>query len=158
MSAALLCTRSQTQMLHIPFKGNAPALTEVITNRVDFMFYPMVGVLEREAQKQVRILAVTTAQRNPDAPHVPTMAEAGFPGFEKYTVPIGFLTPAGTPPAVLDKLSNSIRATLHKPEIIQRIRQLGGMVIASSPTEYRNWLREDHARWEQLIRIANVKE
>ena len=158
LSAALLATRSQSQMVHVPFKGNAPALTEVIANRVDFMFYPMIGVLEREAQKQVRILAVTTTQRYTDAPQVPTMAESGFPGFEEYVGPVGFLAPAGTPPAVLEKLANSIRTTLNKPDINQRMRQLGGVVIGSSPTEYRTWLREDHARWTQLIRMANVKE
>lgn len=158
LAAALLATRTQTNMLHVPFKGNAPALTEVMAGRVDFMFYPMIGVVEREAQKQIRILAVTTAKRYPDTPHVPTMAESGFPGFEEYVGPVGFVAPAGTPPVVLEKLASAIRSTLTKPAIEQKLRQLGSVVVASSPSDYRNWLKEDHARWTQLIKTANIKD
>jgi tripartite-type tricarboxylate transporter receptor subunit TctC len=158
LAAALLATRTQTNMLHVPFKGNAPALTEVMAGRVDFMLYPMIGVAEREAQKQIRILAVTTAKRYPDTPNVPTMAESGFPGFEEYVGPVGFVAPAGTPQVVLDKLANAIRGTLTKPAIDQKLRQLGGIVVASTPADYRNWLKDDHARWAQLIKAANIKD
>jgi len=158
LAAALLATRTQTNMLHVPFKGNAPALTEVMAGRVDFMFYPMIGVAERETQKQIRILAVTTAKRYPDTPSVPTMAESGFPGFEEYVGPVGFVAPAGTPQVALDKLANAIRSTLTKPAIDQKLRQLGGIVVASTPADYRNWLKDDHARWAQLIKAANIKD
>ena len=145
-------------MLHVPFKGNAPAMTEVMAGRVDFMFYPMIGVGEREAQKQIRILASTTAKRHPDTPQVPTMAELGFPGFEEYVGPVGFVAPAGTPQPILDKLAAAIRGTLTKPAIEQRLKQLGSVVVASSPSEYRQWLKDDHARWAQLIRTAHIKD
>lgn len=158
LAAALLAQRSGTEMLHIPFKGNAPAMTEVMAGRVDFMFYPMIGVTEREAQKQIRILASTTAKRHPDTPQVPTMAELGFPGFEEYVGPVGFVAPAGTPQAILDKLATAIRGTLTKPAIEQRLKQLGSVVVASSPNEYRQWLKDDHARWAQLIKTANIKD
>ena len=158
LAAALLAVRSNTEMLHIPFKGNAPAMTEVMAGRVDFMFYPMIGVTEREAQKQIRILASTTAKRHPDTPGVPTMAELGFPGFEEYVGPVGFVAPAGTPQPILDKLAVAIRSTLTKPAIEQRLKQLGSVVVASSPQEYRQWLKDDHARWAQLIKSANIKD
>ena len=158
LAAALLAVRSNTDMLHVPFKGNAPAMTEVMAGRVDYMFYPMIGVTEREAQKQIRILASTTAKRHPDTPHVPTMAELGFPGFEEYVGPVGFVAPAGTPSPILDKLALAIRGTLTKPAIEQRLKQLGSVVVASSPTEYRQWLKDDHARWAQLIKVANIKD
>ena len=156
--AELLAVRSQSRMVHVPFKGNAPAMIEVISGRVDFMFYPMIGVTEREAQKQIRILASTTTSRHPDTPQVPTMAELGFPGFEQYVGPVGFVAPAGTPAAVLEKLATAFRSSLRKPAIEQRLKQLGSVVVASSPAEYAAWLREDHGRWLQLISAANIRE
>ena len=158
LAAALLETRTQSKMLHVPFKGNAPAMTEVMAGRIDFMFYPMIGVVEHEAQKQIRIIAVTTPKRYADTPHVPTMAEAGFLGFEEYVGPVGFVAPAGTPSVVLDKLSNAIRASLTKPSVEQKLRQLGGVVVASSPLEYKQWLKDDYTRWNQLIKSADIKD
>ena len=157
LAAALLEQRSATKMNHIPFRGNAPALTEVMSGRVDFMFYPMIGVADFVAQKQLRVLAVTTAKRHPDFPNVPTMAEAGFAGFEDYVGPVGFLAPAGTPAAVVTKLSTAIRAALAKPAIESRLRGLGAVVVGSTPDEYRAWLKHDHERWAQLIKTANIK-
>lgn len=157
LAAALLEQRAGVTMNHIPFKGNAPALTEVISGRVDFMFYPMIGVADRVAQKQLKVLGITTPKRHADFPNVPTMAEAGFPGFEEYVGPVGFLAPAGTPEPVLAKLSAAIRATLAKPAIQEKLRGLGAVVVASSPAEYRKWLKEDHDRWAKLIKDAGVK-
>lgn len=157
LSAALLEQRGGLKMNHIPFRGNGPALTEVMAGRVDFMFYPMIGVAERVAQKQLKVIAVTTKQHHPDFPGVPTMAEAGFPGFEDYIGPVGFLAPANTPAPVIDKLATAIRATLAKPAIQEKLRGLGAVVVGSSPADYREWLKQDHARWAQLIKDAGVK-
>ena len=156
LSAALLEVRGGAKMNHIPFRGNAPALTEVMAGRVDFMFYPMIGVADRVAGKQLKVIGITTKQRHADFPGVPTMAEAGFPGFEDYIGPVGFLAPAGTPAPVLAKLSGAIRATLAKPTIQDKLRGLGAVVVASSPDEYRDWLKKDHERWAQLIKDAAV--
>ena len=156
LSAALLELRGGVKMNHIPFRGNAPALTEVMAGRVDFMFYPMIGVADRVAGKQLKVLGITTKQRHADFPAVPTMAEAGFPGFEDYVGPVGFLAPAGTPAPVLAKLSAAIRATLAKPAIQDKLRGLGAVVVGSSPDEYREWLKKDYERWAQLIKDAAV--
>lgn len=156
LSAALLEQRAGVKMNHIPFRGNAPALTEVIAGRVDFMFYPMIGIADRVAGKQLEVLGATTAKRHPDFPNVPTMAEAGFPGFEEYVGPVGFLAPASTPQPVQDKLSSAIRASLAKPATQERLRALGAVVVGSTPAEYRSWLKQDHDRWAQLIKAANV--
>jgi tripartite-type tricarboxylate transporter receptor subunit TctC len=157
LAAALLEQRSKTQMNHIPFKGNAPALTEVMSGRVDFMFYPMIGVADYVASGKVRILAATTAKRHPDYPDVPTTAELGFPGFEDYAQPIGVLAPAGLPTPVAAKLDAAIVAALAKPAMQARLKSLGADVQHLGPVEYRDWLGRDRARWEQLIRSANIK-
>ena len=157
LSAALLEQRGAVKMNHIPFRGNGPALTEVMAGRVDFMFYPMIGVADRVAQKQLKVLGVTTKQRHPDFPAVPTMTEAGFPGFEDYIGPVGFLAPANTPAPVLHKLATAIRASLARPAMQDKLRGLGAVVVGNSPDEYREWLKKDHERWAQLIKDAGVK-
>ena len=157
LSAELLAQRSGTKMTHIPYKGNGPALTEVMAGRVSYMFYPMIGVASHVADKKLRILGVTTEKRHPDFPSAPTMAEAGFPGFEAYVGPVGFMAPAGTPAPAVQKLSTAIRAALNKPEVRERLRGLGAVVVGSTPDEYREWLKGDAQRWSQLIKTAHIK-
>ena len=156
LSAALLEVRGGAKMNHIPFRGNAPALIEVMAGRVDTMFYPMIGVADRVAAKQLKVIGITTEKRHADFPGVPTMAEAGFPGFEDYIGPVGFLAPANTPAPVVAKLSTAIRAGLAKPALQDKLRSLGAVVVGSSPDEYRDWLKKDHDRWAQLIKDAGV--
>jgi tripartite-type tricarboxylate transporter receptor subunit TctC len=157
LAAALLEQKTGTHMNHIPFKGNAPALTEVMSGRVDFMFFPMIGASEYVTSGKLRILAVTTAKRHADYPQVPTTSELGFPGFDEYSQPIGFIAPAGLPKPIADKLDSAIAAALAKPALQERLRSLGADVKHLGPTEYRDWLAKDRARWAELIRSANIK-
>ncbi|MGQ3000408.1 Bug family tripartite tricarboxylate transporter substrate binding protein [Variovorax sp.] len=157
LAAALLEQRTKTKMNHIPFKGNAPALTEVMAGRVDFMFFPMVGVSDFVASGRIRILATTTAQRHPDYPQVPTTAELGFKGFEDYAQPIGFIAPAGLPAPIAAKLDTAIAAALAKPAMQAKLKSLGAEVKHLGPAAYRQWLGEDRARWAQLIQSAGIK-
>ncbi len=158
LAAALLATLSKTRMTHVPFRGNAPALTEVMAGRVSFMFYPMVGISEQVAQKRLKALAVSTPQRHADYPGVPTMAEAGFPGFEEYTQGLGVVAPRGTPPAVIERLNAAVRASLGKAETKTRLAALGAITQASSPAEFTAWLKQDAERWARVIKAAGVKE
>jgi len=156
LAGALLATLTHTQMTHVPFRGNAPALTEVMAGRVSFMFYPMIGITEQIAQKRLKALAVTTEKRHPDYPGVPTTAEAGLPGFEEYTQGLGVVGPAGIAPPVVAKLNAAVRASLAKPETEQRLKQLGAIVHASTPEEFRTWLGQDAERWARAIKAAGV--
>jgi tripartite-type tricarboxylate transporter receptor subunit TctC len=156
LAGALLATLSHTQMTHVPFRGNAPALTEVMAGRVSFMFYPMIGISEHVAQKRLKALAVTTEKPHPDYPGVPTTAQAGLPGFEEYTQGLGIVGPAGIPAAAVAKLNQAVRASLTKPETQKRLQQLGAIVHPSSPDEFRNWLTGDAERWARVIKAAGV--
>jgi tripartite-type tricarboxylate transporter receptor subunit TctC len=157
LASALLEYRTRTKQIHVPFKGNGPALQEVMAGRVDYMFYPMIGVKEYVTGGKLRILAATTAKRHPDYPDVPTMAESGYAHFEDYAQPIGFIAPAGTPKAVVDKLDAAIAAAIDKPELRARLVALGADVQHLGPTAYRDWLRDDRQRWATLIHDANIK-
>jgi tripartite-type tricarboxylate transporter receptor subunit TctC len=156
LAAALLATRSSTQMTHVPFRGNAPALTEVMAGRVSFMFYPMIGIGEYVSKGQLRPLAISTAERSPDYPEVPTMREIGYPGFEDYAQGLGVVAPAHTPPAIVARLNAAVRASLAKPETGERLKALGGIPMASSPEEYGEFLRGDLERWRRVIEAANI--
>jgi len=156
LAGALLATLTHTQMTHVPFRGNAPALTEVMAGRVSYMFYPMIGITEQIAQKRLKALAVTTEKRHPDYPGVPTTAEAGVRGFEEYTQGLGVVAPAGIAPPVVAKLNAAVHASLAKPETEQRLKQLGAIVHASTPEEFRTWLGQDAERWARAIRAAGV--
>ena len=145
-------------MTHVPFRGNAPALTEVMAGRVSFMFYPMVGIAEHVAQKRLKVLASSTEKRHPDYPNAPTMAESGFPGFEQYTQGLGVVGPAGTPAAVVGRVNEAIRASLAKADTREKLRTLGAITEGgSTPEHFRTWLVGDRERWERVIKAAGVK-
>jgi len=158
LAGALVEALTGTKMLHVPFKGNAPALTEVMAGRVSFMFYPMVGIAEQVAQKRLKVLAVSTEKRHPDYPNVPTMSESGFPGFEEYTQGLGVVGPAGLPAPVVSRLNEAIRASLVKPDTKEKLSKLGAITEGgSTPAEFRSFLARDLERWERVIKAAGVK-
>ena len=156
LAAALLETLSGAKMTHVPFRGNAPALVEVMAGRVSFMFYPMIGIADHVSAKRLKVLAAGTGKRHPDYPTVPTMAEAGFPGFEETAPWVGLLAPAGTPAPIVNRLSEAIRKALAKPETKERLRVLGATTVGSSPAEFVEFLRQDADRWARVIKAAGV--
>ena len=158
LAAALVETQSGTKMIHIPFKGNAPALTEVMTGRVSFMFYPMVGISQWVSEKKLRVLGVSTEKPHADYPGVPTMAANGFPGFEQYTQGLGIVGPAGLKPDVVAKLNQAIKASLAKPETQKKFTDLGAISTGgTTPEEFRQFLVKDAERWARVIKVAGVK-
>ena len=157
LAAAMLSTATGTQMTHVPYRGNAPALNEVMAGRLTFMFYPVIGVAEYVAAGRLKILAVGTPERSPDFPDVPTLAESGLKGFEKTAPWVGMLAPAGTPPSVIKKLSDAVRASLAKPETIARVRKLGGIPVGDTSEEFTRYLEGDMARWSEVIKASGIK-
>jgi tripartite-type tricarboxylate transporter receptor subunit TctC len=158
LAGALVEALTGTKMIHVPFKGNAPALTEVMAGRISFMFYPMIGIADHVAQKRLKVLGVSTEKRHPDYPGVPTMSESGFPGFEEYTQGLGVVGPAGLPAPVVTRLNEAIRASLVKPETKEKLNKLGAITEGgSTPAEFRTWLAKDLERWERVIKTAGVK-
>ncbi|MEQ1775972.1 MAG: tripartite tricarboxylate transporter substrate binding protein [Burkholderiales bacterium] len=157
LAGALLENLSGTKMTTIPFRGNGPALTDVMAGQVTFMFYPMVGIADHVASKRLRALAVGTAKRHADFSEVPTMAESGFPGFEETAPWVGLLAPTGTPAAIVDRLSAEMRKSLAKPETITRLKALGAITMGDTPGEYLKFLKKDHERWARVIKASGVK-
>lgn len=157
LAGALLENLSGTKMTTVPFRGNGPALTDVMSGQVTFMFYPIIGIAEQAASKRLKVLAVGTAKRHADFPDVPTMAEAGFPGFEETAPWVGLFAPSGTASAIVDRLSVEMRKSLAKPETIARLKGLGAITVGDTPGEYLKFLRKDYERWTRVIKAAGVK-
>jgi tripartite-type tricarboxylate transporter receptor subunit TctC len=157
LAAALLETSAGVKMTHVPFRGNAPALTEVMGGRVSFMFYPMIGIADYVAAKRLKVIGIGTAKRHPDYPSAPTMAESGFPGFEETAPWVGMLAPAKTPPAIVNRLHDSMRQSLAKPETQKRLDALGAIIVGDTPAEFTAFLKKDWERWARVIKAANVK-
>ena len=157
LAGAMLENFTGTKMINVPFKGNGPALAEVMAGRVTFMFYPAVGIADQVAQKRLKVLAVGTAQPWSDFPGVPTLEEMGLRGFDATAPWVGLLAPAGTPPAVVNRMSAEMRKSLAKPGTRERMKQLGAIIVADTPSEFASFLRKDYERWAQVIKTSGVK-
>lgn len=137
------------------YKGNAPATTDLLGGQVDFNFDQISVSLPYIKEGRTRGLAVTTAQRVPSLPDVPTFAEAGVQGMEAATF-TGLLAPKGTPPEVLTRLSQALDQILRQPDIIQRFQELGADARASSPADFTRYLAAEDARWTPIIERAGI--
>ena len=157
LAGAMLENFTGTKMINVPFKGNGPALAEVMAGRVTFMFYPAVGIADQVAQKRLKVLAVGTAQPWSDFPGVPTLEEMGLRGFDATAPWVGLLAPAGTPPAIVNRMSAEMRKSLAKPQMRERMKQLGAIIVADTPSEFASFLRKDYERWAQVIKTSGVK-
>ena len=157
LAGAMLENFTGTKMINVPFKGNGPALAEVMAGRVTFMFYPIVGIADQVAAKKIKVLAVGTPRRHPDFPGVPTMAESGLPGFEETAPWVGMLAPAGTPAPVVSRLADEMRKSLARPRTQERMKALGAVTVADTPAEFAAFLKKDHERWARVIKASGVK-
>lgn len=157
LAGALMATVAGVKMLHVPFRGNAPALTEVMAGRVSFMFYPMIGIANMVADKRLKVLAVGTSKPMPEFPGVPTMDESGYKDFEQTAPWVGLLAPAGTPEAIVNKLNAAMNLALKQPEVIKRMKDLGATPSGNSPAEFRAYLTQDLERWAKVVQAAGIQ-
>ena len=157
LAGAMLENATGTEMINVPFKGNGPAMLEVMSGRVSFMFYPAVGIAEQVAAKRLKVLAIGTASPHPDFPGVPTLTSMGMKELEATAPWVGLLAPAGTPAAVVTRLAEEMRKSLAKPETRERMRQLGAVIIGDTPAEFASFLKRDYERWTQVIKASGVK-
>jgi tripartite-type tricarboxylate transporter receptor subunit TctC len=145
-----------TKLLHVPYKGSGPALTELLGGQVNIMFDQLTSSMGFIREGRLKILAVTAARRVSALPNVPTLAESGVPGYEASTF-LGILAPAGTPPAVVNGLNAAIRKVLDMPAIQERFRSLGTDPGASSPQEFAAIIRNELAKWQRVAKEANLQ-
>lgn len=157
LTAELFRSQAGVAMTHVPFRGNAPALVDVIAGQVSFIFHPMGGLHEFVASKRVRALGITTNQRHALYPDVPTMKELGFSGFEEAQSWSGMLAPAGVNRAIVDKLSVVIRKSMESGGLKKRAETYGQTLVGGTPEDFQRFLVKDAERWRRVIRNAGIK-
>jgi tripartite-type tricarboxylate transporter receptor subunit TctC len=157
LAGAMLENMTGIKMINVPFKGNGPALAEVMAGRVTFMFYPVIGIAGQIAGGKLKAIAVGTAAPDPDFPSVPTMAQAGYAGLEVTAPWVGMLVPAGTPAPVVSRLADEIRKSLAKPDIRAKMKEQGAVIVGDTPSEFAAFLKKDQERWAQVIKASGVK-
>jgi tripartite-type tricarboxylate transporter receptor subunit TctC len=156
LSGELFKRRTGIEMTHIPYRGVAPALNDVIPGRVDMMFNTMAGVLQAARSGQLRGLAVTSAERFPTAPEFPTVAESGVPGFS-VSAWYSLFVPAKTPPDVIQQIYADTAKVLAEPAARKRMAQVGVQVVASTPAELGAHLKSESELWAPVIKAAGIK-
>jgi tripartite-type tricarboxylate transporter receptor subunit TctC len=155
LTGELLREAAGIELIHVPFRGSAPMLTEVIAGRVDVAVDNLPSSLGHIRDGRLKALAVTTARRSPALPDVPTTREAGFPQVDAVAW-FGIQAPSRTPPALLDRIATEIRAVLQDPAVRARIAEQGGEPIGNSPAEFEAYIQREIARWAEVIRKGNI--
>ncbi len=147
---------AQTDMLHIPYKGSGPALADLLGGQINYMFDSITSARPHIQSGKLRALGVTTAKRSATLPNVPTLAEAGLPGYEVSPWFAVFM-PAGTPPAVVNKLNAALRDAMKQPDVVARFESIGAEPVGSTPGELAKHLARESDRWARLIAERGIK-
>jgi tripartite-type tricarboxylate transporter receptor subunit TctC len=155
LAGELLKASTGTAIVHIPYKGNGPALADVVAGQVPFMFNTISTSLPYVKAGKLKALAVTSAKRSPLAPDLPTMAESGLPGFE-VTPWYGIVAPAGTPPEVIARLHAETVKVLRNPDTRALMEKQGIEVVGSSPQEFAAYIQSETAKWTKVVRAAGI--
>ncbi|MGQ2967711.1 MAG: Bug family tripartite tricarboxylate transporter substrate binding protein [Allorhizobium sp.] len=156
LSGELFKSMAGVAMEHIPYKGSGPALNDVLGNQVSIMFDNLPSSSAHIKAGTLKALAVTTAERAPSFPDIPTMAEAGLPGYETYTWNALF-APKDTPKDVVDRLNAAAVKAMADPGVAERMKEFSATIVASSPEELATHVKAEVAKWTPVVKDANVQ-
>jgi len=156
LAVELLNIQTGLKLTHVPYKGSAPSLTALAADEVQLVIDGLNVVQPQVSGGRARAIAITGEKRSPDLPDVPTMAQAGYPDMTIYGWQ-GLLAPAGTPPAVLEKLTHEVEKALANPELANRLKKQGTDPAYQSAAEFEKYISAERTRWEQVIRSADIK-
>jgi tripartite-type tricarboxylate transporter receptor subunit TctC len=149
--AALFVSATGINVVHVPYKGSAPAAIDIIGGQLQFQFEAVAGGIQYLKSGRLRTLGISSTKRLAALPDVPTIAEAGVPGYEA-TVTHGICVTAKTPPPLVTQLNRAWVAAINAPDIRERLAALGAEVVASTPEEYRTTTQAEVRRWEKVVR------
>lgn len=155
-SAELFKAMTDTDMVHVPFRGAAGMAQAAVTGDAPFLIANMVNVLPFVRRGELKMLAVTSLERWPDTPEIPTLHESGLPGFETIAWN-GLFGPPGLPPAIVQRLVPELQRIGRLPDVIERIKLLGGQIVTSEPQVLATRVRADIAKWRDLAQRANIR-
>lgn len=154
LSGMLFMSMTGIQMMHVPYRGSAPALTDLLAGQVHVMFDNLPPSMQHIKAGTLRPLGVTTAQRSPELPDVPTVAET-VPGYEASAF-FGLSVPKGTPREVIDLINREVNLALKDGEVLSKLKALGGIPIPGTPDDFGKIVASETSKWEKVVREANL--
>jgi tripartite-type tricarboxylate transporter receptor subunit TctC len=156
LAAELFMMLTGTHMVHVPYKGLSPALTDLLSGQIQLMFSSTIAMLPQVRAGRLRPLAMTSAKRSAAMPDVPTVAESGVPGYETASW-YGVLAPAGTVKTIIDRLNREIVKAVELPDVRERLMSEGAEPVGGSPAEFTAHIKRELARWALVIKQAKIK-
>ncbi len=156
LAMELFRTMTQVQAVHVPYKGTGAAIVDLIGGQVPLCFCTLPSVFPHVKTGRLRALAVTIARRTPAAPDIPTVAEAGVPGYEMSQW-YGLLAPAGTPMPIIERLNSEVGKALKHPELRSRLQSDGAEAVGSSPQEFGTFFKAEIAKWTRIVQRAGIR-
>jgi tripartite-type tricarboxylate transporter receptor subunit TctC len=155
LTTELLRSTTQTQLVHVPYKGAAPALTDLMGGHIQLLMDAAVGLLNPGKEGKVRLIGVASDKRLPVAPDVPTFIEQGIAGFTGSTW-AGMLAPAGTPPAIVKRVADEVAAIVKLDDVRERFEGMGTIPVGSTPAEFDTFIGSEVAKWGKVIREGKI--
>ncbi|RJG06788.1 tripartite tricarboxylate transporter substrate binding protein [Noviherbaspirillum cavernae] len=152
----LFKSMSGTEMTHIPYKGSAPALTDMMGGQLQVMFDAAASSMPHVKSGKLRALAVTSAKRSTLLPDLPTVAESGLPGYEAMPW-LGILAPAGTSPEIVNRLNAEVTKVLAQPEVKEKFAGLGLEIIGGTPKQFADFIKADLVKWAKVVKDSGAK-
>jgi len=156
MAGELFKAMAGVNIVHVPYKGSSQARTDVLGGQVDMMFDAVTTMAEFAKTGKVKALATTGKARSSVLPNVPTMSEAGVPGYEA-VIWLGIMAPKGTPPEIVKRLNTEIGKILAKPEVRDEWAKQGAVAMTMTPDEFGRYLSDDIVKWERIVKISGAK-
>jgi tripartite-type tricarboxylate transporter receptor subunit TctC len=156
LAAELFASMAGITMTHVPYRGSAPAIKDVVAGQVDLMFDTTQSVLPHVQDKAVRALGVTSKARSPAAPEVPTIDESGLPGYEAIAWN-GLVAPKGTPDEIVTRLNAEVVRALGEPDLKERFSKLGATTRPTTPDEFGRYISDEIAKWGKVVRDTGAK-
>ena len=156
VSGALFQSMTGVELTHVPYKGSAPAISDLLGNQIAVMFDNMPSAIQHVRSGKLIPIAVTTAKRSPELPNVPTITEAGVPGYEA-TSWSGLWSVAGTPQPILDKLHASLTKVLKDPAVAKKIADQGGEVVIDTPAQFDAFIKSEAAKWGKVVKESGAE-
>jgi tripartite-type tricarboxylate transporter receptor subunit TctC len=156
LAGELFKTMAGVDIVHVPYKGAQPALTDVVAGQVQLMFATSASVIPYLKQGRLRALAVTTPKRSPSVPELPTVSEAGLAGFEATTWH-GVVVPSATPAALVQKLNQDINGVLKEKDLSERLGGLGAEVLSGTPKDFADYIAREIPKWTKVVKDSGAK-
>jgi tripartite-type tricarboxylate transporter receptor subunit TctC len=156
LSGEIVKAKNGLDLVHVPYKGSAPVLTDLVAGRIDFLFDPITTALPFVKDGKLRALAITADKRSPLVPDVPTLAELGYAGYDVNPW-FGLAAPAGTPRPIIDRLNAEFAKAAKDPEVVKRLGDQGIEAASMTPEQFAAFIKSETARWTEVVKISGAK-